>query len=53
LAVISVGEGNPFGHPDPSTLATLAAHHVAVLRTDTDGTVSIDVRGSGFVVGRP
>ena len=26
LAVISVGAGNPYGHPTPATLATLAAH---------------------------
>jgi len=43
LAVISVGAGNPFGHPTPQTLATLAAHHVPVLRTDEDGTVVLDV----------
>jgi competence protein ComEC len=47
LAVISVGEGNPFGHPTPATLATLAAHGVRTLRTDTDGSVVLDVgRGS-------
>ncbi len=34
LAVISVGAGNPFGHPTPATLATLAAHGVPTLRTD-------------------
>ena len=43
LAVISVGAGNPYGHPTPGTLATLAAHGVPVLRTDRDGTVEIDV----------
>jgi competence protein ComEC len=43
LAVISVGEDNPFGHPTAATLATLAAHGVPVLRTDRDGTVVIDV----------
>jgi competence protein ComEC len=47
LAVISVGEGNPFGHPDPGTLTTLAVHHVRVFRTDLDGTVSIDVGSDG------
>ena len=26
LAVISVGAGNPYGHPTPGTLATLAEH---------------------------
>jgi competence protein ComEC len=43
LAVISVGAGNPFGHPTPGTLATLAAHGVRTLRTDRDGTVVLDV----------
>jgi len=43
LAVISVGAGNPFGHPTPETLATLAAHGALVLRTDRDGTIAIEV----------
>jgi competence protein ComEC len=48
LAVISVGAGNPFGHPTPGTLATLAAHGVPVLRSDESGTIVLDV-GSGGV----
>ena len=43
LAVISVGAGNPYGHPTAATLATLAAHGVRTLRTDRDGTVVLDV----------
>ncbi len=43
LAVISAGADNPFGHPTPQTLATLAAHGVPVMRTDRDGTVVLDV----------
>jgi competence protein ComEC len=50
LAVISVGAGNPFGHPTPGTLATLARHRVPTLRTDRVGTVEIDVRRSGVAV---
>lgn len=50
LAVISVGEHNPFGHPDPGTLATLGAHHVPVLRTDLEGTVTVEVGGGGVRV---
>jgi competence protein ComEC len=50
LAVISVGADNPYGHPTPGTLATLAAHGVPTLRTDRDGTVEIDVRGRTFSV---
>ena len=43
FAVISVGRDNLFGHPTPTTLATLTAAHVAVLRTDRDGAVTITV----------
>ncbi len=43
LAVISVGAGNPYGHPTPTTLATLAAAGVPVLRTDESGSVEIEV----------
>ena len=50
LAVISVGAGNPYGHPTAATLATLAAHGVPTLRTDRDGTVTIDVHGSSVEV---
>jgi competence protein ComEC len=50
LAVISVGAGNSYGHPTPATLATLAAHGVRTLRTDLDGTVTIDVEGNSIAV---
>ncbi|HEY5816267.1 MAG TPA: ComEC/Rec2 family competence protein [Solirubrobacterales bacterium] len=43
LAVISVGEGNSFGHPTPTTLATLAEHGVRMLRTDRDSAIVLDV----------
>jgi competence protein ComEC len=45
LAVISVGEDNPYGHPTAATLATLASHSVPTLRTDRDGTIVIEVHG--------
>jgi competence protein ComEC len=48
LAVISVGAGNPYGHPTAGTLRTLRAHRVPTLRTDEDGTVVIDVRRHSF-----
>jgi competence protein ComEC len=50
LAVISVGADNPFGHPAPSTLATLAAHGIAVLRTDRDGALVLEASGRGLKV---
>jgi competence protein ComEC len=52
LAVISVGEDNPFGHPAPATIAALASHQVPVLRTDLVGTVTIEVGAAGRDVRR-
>ncbi len=39
IVVISVGAGNPFGHPSPEVLARLADRRV--LRTDQSGTIEI------------
>lgn len=50
LAVISVGEGNPYGHPTAATIATLERHGVPTLRTDEDGDVVIDVTAEGMTV---
>jgi competence protein ComEC len=50
LAVISVGAGNPYGHPTPGTLAALEAHDVTTLRTDRDGTIVLDVAGASLAV---
>ncbi len=50
LAVISVGAGNPYGHPTAATLRTLAAHGARTLRTDRDGTVVIDAGRGGIAV---
>jgi competence protein ComEC len=47
-ALISVGAGNRYGHPTPQTLAALAG--VATYRTDRDGTVEIQLDGTGLVV---
>ncbi|HET8640035.1 MAG TPA: ComEC/Rec2 family competence protein [Solirubrobacterales bacterium] len=50
LAVISVGDDNPYGHPTAQTLAVLASHGVRTLRTDQDGTVTLDVSRGGVTV---
>jgi competence protein ComEC len=50
LGVISVGSDNPYGHPTATTLATLAAHGVPTLRTDRDGTVTLEVRRGAVTV---
>ena len=38
-AWISVGTGNPYGHPHPDVLALLAARGIPIRRTDRDGTL--------------
>jgi competence protein ComEC len=50
LALISVGEDNPYGHPTAATLATLAAHGVRILRTDRDGAIEIEVQRGAVTV---
>ena len=46
LAVVSSGEGNPFGHPSPGLRLRLAP--VPLLRTDLNGTVSFKTDGSSL-----
>jgi competence protein ComEC len=50
LAVISVGAGNPYGHPTPETMATLREHEVPTMRTDDAGTVEIAADADGWAV---
>jgi competence protein ComEC len=48
VAVVSVGAGNPFGHPTAATMATLAEHGIRFFRTDRDATVVIEVGRRSF-----
>ena len=41
IALISVGHGNPYGHPAPNTLALLRAAGVPAYRTDERGSVEV------------
>jgi competence protein ComEC len=50
VAIVSAGAGNPYGHPARSTLDRLASTGAHVLRTDTDGSVEVDVGESGIRV---
>jgi competence protein ComEC len=46
VAVVSVGRGNDYGHPAPSTLGALSeADDLRVFRTDEDGRVTIESDG--------
>jgi hypothetical protein len=50
VAIVSAGAGNPYGHPARSTLDRLAGTGARVLRTDTDGSVEIDIGEPGIRV---
>lgn len=41
IGIISVGEGNPYGHPSPELLERLQAAGVKILRTDQHGAVHV------------
>lgn len=46
VAVISCGEGNPYGHPHKETLDTMKELGVSVLRTDEDRTIEFVFDGT-------
>ena len=46
LALVSVGVGNRYGHPNPEVLAALQARGAHVLRTDDDGSIVVSIDGS-------
>ncbi len=46
FAIISDGFENSFGHPNRDVLARLAAHHAGILRTDTEGAITIRTDGT-------
>jgi competence protein ComEC len=50
VAIISVGGGNPYGHPAPETLDRLAAAGANVYRTDKYGTITVISDGQSYEV---
>jgi competence protein ComEC len=44
IAIISVGEGNSYGHPALSTIAALRQGGARVVRTDRDGAIALTAR---------
>jgi competence protein ComEC len=50
IAVISAGEGNPYGFPHEEALARIAYSGARILRTDTDGAITVTTDGVDLVV---
>ena len=50
VALVSVGAGNPYGHPNPALLSRLARGGARVLRTDQNGDLAVVVTSSGPAV---
>jgi competence protein ComEC len=50
VALISVGRGNRYGHPDEGVLRRFGARSVEVLRTDDDGTITVQSDGRSIWV---
>jgi competence protein ComEC len=50
VALVSVGVGNDYGHPNPGLLARLTRGGARVLRTDTDGDVAAVRERGGLAV---
>ncbi|MFD0330616.1 ComEC/Rec2 family competence protein [Streptacidiphilus monticola] len=50
LALVSVGSGNPYGHPAPAALRGLASLGAVVVRTDQDGAIAVLGQGRRLAV---
>jgi competence protein ComEC len=50
VGIISVGAGNPYGHPHPQVLDALADQRVKVFRTDLHGAITIISDGTRYQV---
>ncbi len=50
VAIICVGEGNPYGHPAPSTLRRLHNAGIKIYRTDLHGTIIVKSDGIKYSV---
>ncbi len=52
VAMVSVGAGNPFGHPSPMIVDALKREGATVLRTDEDGDVAVVASRDGPLIAR-
>ena len=50
IAAISVGEANPFGHPNPEVVQRILSEGTRLFRTDRDGAVTVSTDGQSLNV---
>lgn len=50
VAVASLGEDNPYGHPNPATVQRYAAKNIPLLRTDINGAVTVSTDGHTLLI---
>jgi len=50
IAVISVGQGNAYGHPSPETIGRLLEAEATIYRTDQDGAIMLETDGHSLSV---
>lgn len=51
-ALISLGAGNEYHHPHPSTLKKYNERKIKVYRTDTDGTITVTTDGKNYSIAK-
>ncbi len=52
IAIVSTGVENPDGNPIPTTLNILQTSGAQVMRTDSDGTITVTTDGNEYSVGK-
>lgn len=50
VAICSLGEDNKFDHPHIETIDRFSSHGISYLRTDTEGTITIEINSEGWRV---
>ncbi|MBC7249438.1 MAG: MBL fold metallo-hydrolase [Anaerolineae bacterium] len=50
VAIISVGEGNRYGHPSSQVIERLVRRGISIYRTDEQGTITVTTDGNGYLV---
>jgi competence protein ComEC len=50
ICIISVGDGNDYGHPHPEAVARLQESGCTIYRTDEDGTIVVSTDGEEYQI---